>query len=222
MDVADACRERGIRTVAVTAGYVSPEPRHELFAKMDAANVDLKAFTDDFYVKVTGGKLAPVLDTLAYLRHETETWLEITTLLIPGKNDSDDELDRMTRWIARELGGEVPLHFTAFHPDWKMNDVPATPASTLARARAIALRNGLAHVYTGNVRDPEGGRTSCTRCGELLIARDGYRIVHYSLTDDGRCPRCAHPLAGRFSHYTGSFGSRRIPVRLAPRAVAMP
>ena len=127
MDVADACHEQGIKTVAVTAGYISPEPRRELFAKMDAANVDLKAFTDEFYVKVTGAKLAPVLDTLKYLRHETDVWLEITTLLIPGKNDGDDEIDALTRWVASELGTDVPLHFTAFHPDWKMMDVPHTP-----------------------------------------------------------------------------------------------
>ena len=221
MDVADACRERGVRTVAVTAGYVSPEPRRELFAKMDAANVDLKGFTDDFYVRVTGGKLAPVLDTLVYLRHETDVWLELTTLLIPGKNDTDAELQALTRWVARELGDDVPLHFTAFHPDWKMMDVEATPAATLRRARRIGLDNGLRHVYTGNVHDLDGGRTTCTHCGELVIARDGYRITRYALTDDGRCPRCAHALAGRFGRYGGSFGSRRIPVRIARPAEAV-
>ena len=215
MDVADACCARGIRTVAVTAGYVSPAPRAELFAKMDAANVDLKAFSDDFYVKVCGAKLQPVLETLQYLRHETGVWLEITTLLIPGRNDSDDELDALTRWIARELGSEVPLHFTAFHPDWKMTDVPATPLHTLKRARAIGLRNGLVHVYTGNLHDLEGGITRCAGCGDALIERDGYRILRYALDDDGRCLRCARALAGRFGRYRGSFGSRRIPVRLA-------
>jgi pyruvate formate lyase activating enzyme len=217
IDVADACRQRGVRTVAVTAGYVSPEPRRELFAGMDAANVDLKGFTDEFYVKVTGAKLQPVLDTLVYLRHETSVWLEITTLLIPGRNDSDAEIDAMTRWIAAELGHDVPLHFTAFHPDWKMTDVPATPASTLRRARAIALRNGLAHVYTGNVRDPDGGITRCTDCGHELIARDGYRILRYALADDGRCPACGTRLAGRFARFAGSFGNRRMPLRIAAR-----
>ena len=215
IDVADACREQGIKTVAVTAGYISPEPRRALFAKMDAANVDLKAFTDDFYVKVTGAKLAPVLDTLKYLRHETDVWLEITTLLIPGKNDGDDELDALTRWVATELGDDVPLHFTAFHPDWKMMDVPHTPVATVKRARAIGLRNGLRHVYTGNVHDPEGGRTFCTSCGTPLIERDGYRILGYRVTRDGRCGLCGDALAGRFGEYRGSFGARRIPVRLA-------
>jgi pyruvate formate lyase activating enzyme len=220
MDVAEACRERGVRTVAVTAGYVSPEPRRELFARMDAANVDLKGFTDEFYVRTTGARLAPVLDTLAYLRHETRVWLEITTLLIPGRNDSDTEIDAMTRWIATELGHDVPLHFTAFHPDWKMTDVPPTPAATLRKARAIALRNGLSHVYTGNVRDLEGGRTQCTGCGSELIARDGYRILRYRVDDDGRCPDCGTALAGRFAAFTGSFGSRRIPVRIASEVPA--
>ena len=214
IDVARACREQGIRTVAVTAGYVSEAPRRELFATMDAANVDLKAFTDDFYVKVTGAKLAPVLETLKYLHDETDVWVEITTLLIPGRNDGDEEIDALTRWVASELGTEVPLHFTAFHPDWKMTDVPATPVSTVRRAREIGLRNGLRHVYTGNVHDPEGGRTQCTGCAATLIARDGYRIVDYRVTDDGRCGTCGRRLAGRFQPYAGSFGSRRIPVRL--------
>ncbi|HVE51043.1 MAG TPA: AmmeMemoRadiSam system radical SAM enzyme [Casimicrobiaceae bacterium] len=218
MDVADACRAEGIKTVAVTAGYISPAPRRDLFAKMDAANVDLKAFTDDFYVKVTGAKLAPVLDTLVYLRHETDVWFEITTLLIPGKNDSDSEVDAMTKWIEREVGVDVPLHFTAFHPDWKMSDVPPTPVSTLKGARRIALDNGLRHVYTGNVHDLEGGKMSCTRCGHALIERDTYRILAYRLDDDGCCPKCAQPLAGRFARYTGSFGARRIPVRIARAA----
>ena len=218
IDVADACREAGIHPVAVTAGYVAPEPRGELFAKMDAANVDLKAFTEDFYVKVTGARLAPVLETLRYLHHETSVWLEITTLLIPGRNDGDEEIENLTQWIARDLGTEVPLHFTAFHPDWKMTDVPHTPVSTLKRARAIALRNGLHHVYTGNVHDLEGGITACSRCGTALIERDGYRIMRYALARDGSCPRCGHALAGRFGEYRGSFGARRIPVRLARHA----
>jgi len=215
IDVAEACRAQGIRTVAVTAGYISPQPRRELFSRMDAANVDLKAFTDDFYVKVTGAKLDPVLETLRYLCHETDVWTEITTLLIPGRNDGDDEIEALSQWVARNLGTEVPLHFTAFHPDWKMTDVPATPVSTVRRAREIALRSGLRHVYTGNVHDPQGGRTSCTQCGSTVIARDGYRIVDYRLTDEGDCATCGHALAGRFERYRGSFGSRRIPVRLA-------
>jgi pyruvate formate lyase activating enzyme len=215
MDVADACREIGIKSVAVTAGYISPVPRREFYAKMDAANVDLKAFTEDFYVKVCGARLAPVLDTLKYLRHETDVWFEITTLLIPGKNDGDDEIDALTRWVASELGADVPLHFTAFHPDWKMMDVPHTPVATVKRARAIGLRNGLRHVYTGNVHDPEGGKTLCTACGSALIERDGYRILRYRVTREGHCERCGHALAGVFTEYRGTFGPRRIPVRLA-------
>jgi pyruvate formate lyase activating enzyme len=215
MDVADACRARGIRTVAVTAGYVSPEPRREFFAKMDAANVDLKAFTDDFYVKLTGAHLGPVLDTLRYVRHETDCWLEITTLLIPGKNDSAGEVDALTKWVAKELGPDVPLHFSAFHPDWKMSDVPATPRATLQRARDIGIGNGLRYVYTGNVHDLAGGTTACPSCDTPAIARDGYRILAYALDDEGRCKACGAAAAGRFGRYEGAFGPRRIPVRLA-------
>jgi pyruvate formate lyase activating enzyme len=217
MDVAGACHEAGVATVAVTAGYISPEPRREFYASMDAANVDLKGFTESFYAKLTGSKLAPVLDTLAYLRHETRVWFEITTLLIPGANDSDVELRDQCRWIARELGRDVPLHFTAFHPDYKMTDLPPTPAATLTRARRIAHDEGLKHVYTGNVHDREGGTTYCTGCGEALIVRDWHRIERYTLTDEGRCPSCATPLAGRFEHFERAqqFGRRRIPVAIA-------
>ncbi len=216
MDAADACREAGVASVAVTAGYMSPEPRREFYAKMDAANVDLKGFTEKFYAKLTSSQLAPVLDTLAYLRHETDVWFEITTLLIPGANDSDGEVRDECKWIARELGLDVPLHFTAFHPDYKMTDLPATPASTLARARRIALDEGLKHVYTGNVHDREGGTTYCTECGESLIVRDWYRIEDYRLTPDGKCPTCATPLAGRFERFgvRQQFGRRRIPVAI--------
>ena len=166
MDVADACHARGIKTVAVTAGYMHEQPRRDFYAKMDAANVDLKAFTEEFYFKLTGSHLQPVLDTLVYLKHETDVWFEITTLLIPTKNDSDEEITAMCRWMAKELGTDVPLHFTAFHPDYKMDDLPPTPASTLRRARDIALREGLQYVYTGNVHDKEGGTTYCPGCGE--------------------------------------------------------
>jgi pyruvate formate lyase activating enzyme len=218
IDVAQACRPRGLKSVAVTAGYVCPEPRAEFYRWMDAANVDLKAFTEEFYFKLTGAHLAPVLETLEYVAKETSTWLEITTLLIPGHNDSDEEIDALSRWVADTLGPDVPLHFTAFHPDWKMTDVPPTPLATLKRARAIGLRNGLRHVYTGNLHDLEGGCTACTQCGAPLIERDGYRILRYSLTQEGMCPRCGHALAGRFGEYHGSFGSRRIPVRLSRHA----
>jgi pyruvate formate lyase activating enzyme len=181
---------------------------------MDAANVDLKAFTDDFYFRQTGARLAPVLDTLQFVAHDTDCWLEITTLLIPGLNDSNAELDAMTRWIADALGPDVPLHFTAFHPDYRMTDLDPTPAATLSRARAIARANGLRHVYTGNVRDREGGATLCPGCGEPVIERDWHAITDYALDDAGACRHCGTPIAGRFGPFEGSFGRRRIPIRM--------
>jgi pyruvate formate lyase activating enzyme len=214
MDVADACHARGIKTVAVTAGYMHDTARRDFFAKIDAANVDLKAFSEDFYFKLTGSHLQPVLDTLCYLQRETDVWLEITTLLIPGRNDSDEEITAMCQWIARELGPEVPLHFSAFHPDYKMPDIPATPLSTLIRARNIGLREGLHHVYTGNVHNAEGDATFCPGCSKTLILRDWYRIVHYGLTAEGLCPQCGTRLAGHFDADAGSFGSRRIPIAI--------
>jgi pyruvate formate lyase activating enzyme len=215
MDVADACREVGVKAVAVTAGYMHDQPRREFYAKMDAANVDLKAFTEEFYFMLTGAHLKPVLETLVYLRHETEVWFEITTLLIPGRNDSDEEIDAECRWIAKELGPDVPLHFTAFHPDWKMTDIPPTPAATLTRARKIALGHGLRYVYTGNVHDTEGGSTYCPHCVSVAIQRDWYRILDYGIAEDGRCKKCGGAIAGRYGEFKKPFGPRRIPVRLA-------
>ncbi len=220
IDVARACRERGIKTVAVTAGYVCPEPRREFYAHMDAANVDLKAFTERFYKYITGSHLQPVLDTLVYIKHETEVWLEITTLLIPGENDSDEELDEMTRWVVQALGPDVPMHFTAFHPDWKMMDKPSTPPETLQRARRIAMRNGVRYAYTGNVHDPEGNSTYCHHCGKLLIGRDWYELSGWHLTPEGRCRFCDTPCAGVFEARPGTWGSRRLPVRLKDYAAA--
>ncbi len=214
MDTADACHARGLLTVAVTAGYIHAEPRREFYSKMDAANVDLKGFTEDFYFRQTGSHLAPVLETLEYIHHETSCWLEITTLLIPGHNDSSAEIESMSKWIANHLGPDVPLHFTAFHPDYKMQDVPATPPATLTRARHIALAQGLHHVYTGNVHDSDGGTTHCTGCGAALIVRDWYDIRRYDVSADGGCPNCGAKLAGRFGARAGGFGRRRIPVRL--------
>jgi pyruvate formate lyase activating enzyme len=216
MDAADACRARGIGTVAVTAGYIDGPARAEFFSKMDAANVDLKGFTDDFYAKLCGARLQPVLDTLVHLRHETGVWLEITTLLIPGRNDSDGELAAMCAWIARELGPDVPLHFTAFHPDYRMAEVEPTPPATLTRARAIALRAGLRYVYTGNVHDRAGGTTLCAGCGAALIVRDWHEVLSYELKPEGRCARCDTPLPGRFGEFSGPRRPRRrVPVRLA-------
>ncbi len=215
MDTADACHARGIQTVAVSAGYMHQDPARAFYAKMDAANIDLKGFTDDFYVKLCGGHLQPVLDTLCHIQHETQCWLEITTLLIPGQNDSDAELKNLSNWIARELGADVPLHFSAFHPDYKMLDIPATPPATLTRARRIAMEAGLNYVYIGNVHDREGDTTFCPGCRKPVIERDWYEILAYRLDAQGHCPHCQHPIAGRFAHHDQPFGAHRIPVRMA-------
>jgi pyruvate formate lyase activating enzyme len=214
LDCAAAAHAAGLQTVAVTAGYIHAEPRREFYAAMDAANVDLKGFTEDFYFRQTGAHLAPVLDTLEYIHHETDCWLEITTLLIPGYNDSDAELDALTQWIATHLSSEVPLHFTAFHPDYKMTEVAATPPATLRRARRIGISNGLKYVYTGNVHDTEGGTTFCPGCGTDLVVRDWYRILEFHIDEQGACSECGARIAGRFAAFSGSFGRRRIPVRI--------
>ena len=215
VDVAAACHERGVRNVAVTAGYITEDAREEFFARMDAVNVDLKAFSERFYWKICGGHLEPVLETLQYLKSETNAWLELTTLLIPGENDADSEIDAMTRWIADNLGCDVPLHFTAFHPSWKMMDTPSTPVSTLTRCREIALRNGLHFVYTGNVHDPAGASTYCPGCGTLLIGRDGYHLGEWKLrvsAGKAACGNCGEPIAGVFDARPGHWGAKRRPV----------
>jgi len=214
-DTALACRERGIKSVAVTAGYINPGAREDFFSVMDAANVDLKAFTEDFYHRLCGGHLAPVLETLEYLVHETRVWIELTTLLIPGHNDSDAELERMCAWVVEHLGPDVPMHFSAFHPDWKMRDVPPTPPATLTRAREIARRAGVRYAYTGNVHDPAGGSTWCHNCGALLIERDWYQLGTWGLTAEGRCAACGTLCAGRFEAEPGTWGSRRLPIAMS-------
>ena len=214
VDVAQACRQQDIKAVAVTAGEVCPDPRREFYRFMDAANVDLKGFSERFYQKICGGRLATVLETLAYIAHETDVWLEITNLLIPGENDATPELEEMTRWVVRELGPDVPMHFTAFHPDWKMLDRPRTPPSTLERARTIALENGVRHAYTGNVHDRQGASTYCHQCRRELIGRDWYVLHDWHLTDTGDCADCGTPCPGRFAGPPGTWGARRQPVRL--------
>ncbi len=214
IDVAQACHEVGVYSVAVTAGYIHEQPRRDFYAHMDSANVDLKGFTEAFYQKLCAGSLAPVLDTLLYLKHETDVWFEITNLLIPGENDSDEELKAMTRWVVKELGPDVPMHFTAFHPDYKMLDIPRTPPSTLARARRIALDNGVHYAYTGNVYDEDGGSTYCHECGEKLIGRNWYVLGDWRLDENGRCQTCGTPCPGHFHAQPGTWGSRRQPVRL--------
>jgi len=214
IDTAIACRALGIKNVAVTAGYMAPAARAEFYAHMDAANVDLKAFSEGFYHQLCGGHLADVLNTLVYLKHETQVWFEITTLLIPGQNDSDAELAEMAAWIMRELGPHVPLHFSAFHPDWKMRDIAGTPAATLTRARRIAQDAGLAFVYTGNVHDEAGGSTYCPGCGTRLIGRDWYQLTAWGLDENGCCQGCGTRLPGVFEAVPGEWGRKRLPVRL--------
>ena len=213
IDVAAACHERAIRTVAVTAGYVSPAPRIEFYRYMDAANVDLKAFSERFYREMSTGHLAPVLETLHYICHETAVWLEITTLLIPGENDSDAEIDALSGWVVSELSVDVPIHFTAFHPDYRLLHRQATPAATLRRACRSAQQNGVRYVYTGNVRDVSGATTRCHACGCVLILRDGYELKQWSLRN-GCCPQCAAPVSGVFEEQPGSWGARCVSVRL--------
>ncbi len=219
VDVAGACRARGIKTVAVTAGYICPEPRREFFRLIDAANVDLKGFTEPFYHEICGAHLEPVLDTLVYLKNETRVWLEITYLMIPGLNDSDPEVEAMTQWVATRLGPEVPLFFTAFHPAWKMLDRPATPVSTLRRARRIALKNGIRYAFTGNVFDPEGDSTFCHNCRALLIGRDRYVITAWGLDEEGRCAECRTKCAGVFDAGPGTWRGGRQAVSVARAAI---
>ncbi len=213
MDIADACREVGIKSVAVTAGYMTKESRPEFYQHMDAANVDLKAFTEEFYHKLSLAALQPVLDTLVYLKNETKVWFEITTLLIPGENDSDKEIHEECEWLMKNLGPDVPLHFTAFHPDYRMMDKPPTPPSTLTRAREIALSKGLHYVYTGNVHDPKGSSTYCPNCRKLLLERDWYQLGQYNI-QQGKCKFCQAGIPGYFENSPGNWGSKRLPVDL--------
>jgi pyruvate formate lyase activating enzyme len=214
IDVAQACRERGIKSVAVTAGYVCDEPRAEFYSHMDAANVDLKSFTERFYHEVTGSHLQPVLETLIYLKHQTTVWFEVTTLLIPGENDSEQQIEGLTQWVVEHLGPDVPIHFTAFHPDWKMREIQHTPPATLTMARRIAIKNGVRYAYTGNVSDREGGSTYCHACGQILIGRDWYELSEWNLTADGKCRFCDASCAGVFEAQPGRWGARRRPVLL--------
>ncbi len=214
IDVAKACHAQGIKNVAVSSGYVCPEPRAEFYEHMDAVNIDLKAFTENFYGRLCSGGLAEVLDTLKYLKRQTDVWVETTTLLIPGENDSPEEIAAMTKWVVKELGPDVPMHFSAFHPDWKMMATPPTAKSTLTMARSIALENGVRYAYTGNVHDFEGESTYCHGCGERLIGRDWYVLSVWNLTDDGRCAKCGTRCAGVFDGPPGTWGAKRMPVRL--------
>jgi pyruvate formate lyase activating enzyme len=218
IDVAQACRDRGVKTVAVSAGYICDEPRAEFFRHMDAANIDLKGFSEHFYKSLCSAQLGPVLETLAYLKHQTNVWLEITTLLIPGENDSPTEIEALSRWVMERLDRNVPVHFTAFHPDWKMLDKPSTPSATLQMARRIAQEAGLRYVFTGNTHDEAGQSTYCHACGALLIGRDWYDLTAWHLTADGRCAECGTSCTGVFERAPGTWGRRRrsVTVRAHP------
>ena len=217
IDTARECRQLGIHPVAVTAGYISPSARAEFFHAMDAANVDLKAFTEDFYERITYSKLQPVLDTLHWLKHESDVWFEITNLIIPDANDSPDELRRMCDWILESVGAEVPVHFSAFHPDFRMTDRPRTPHETLVMARDIAVRQGLKFVYVGNVNDVFNQSTWCPCCGELLIERNWYQLGQWNL-DGNVCRKCRTLIPGHFDRSPGSWGNRRQPIRISEYA----
>ena len=219
IEVAKACHEEGIKTVAVTAGYVTNKAAEEFFSHMDAANIDLKAFTQDFYNRLCSGQLSKVLETLKYLKHETDVWFELTNLIIPGENDQEKEIEEMTQWVVENLGPDVPMHFTAFHPDWKMMDTPNTPKETVIKSRNIAKKNGVRYAYTGNIHDFESASTYCHSCGELLIGRDWHELSEWSLdfisNYDGNCKKCGAPIAGIFEERPGNWGRKRLPIRFA-------
>lgn len=211
IDTAHACHERGLKTIAKTAGYINAEPRRDFFEVMDAADVDLKGFTEQFYQHYTLSHLQPVLETLTWIARESSVWLELTNLVIPGANDSPADIQRMCDWIGRTLGTEVPLHFTAFHPDFRMRDRPPTPPQTLVEARDIALRAGLKYVYVGNVMDAERQSTYCPNCHKRLIERDWYDLGEYHI-QSGQCAYCGTKIAGHFDDQPGHWGGRRQPV----------
>lgn len=214
VDVAQAAHELGVKSVAVSAGYICSEPRAEFFRHMDAANIDLKAFSERFYRKICSAHLAPVLDTLIFLKQETQVWLELTTLLIPEENDSSSELESMCRWVVEHLGPDVPIHFTAFHPDFKMLNKPRTPPETLLKAREIALKNGVRYAYVGNIFDSAHESTYCPNCHSLLLERNWYQLGRYQLNSQGLCPGCGYKVAGLWEDRVGRFGSMRIPLKM--------
>ncbi|MBI4924396.1 MAG: AmmeMemoRadiSam system radical SAM enzyme, partial [Bdellovibrio sp.] len=198
IDTAIECKKLGLHTVAVSAGYITELAREDFFSVMSAANIDLKGFSEKFYKQYSMAHLKPVLETLKYLVNKTKVWLEITNLVIPNVNDSTKEIDLMTRWIRDHLGTEIPLHFSAFHPDFKMTDTPPTPPETLTKAREIALANGLHYVYTGNVHDPAGSSTYCPNCKKLLLERNWYELGQ-SYIKDGKCQYCNYKISGYFA-----------------------
>ena len=213
VDIAKACHQVGIKTVAVTAGYIGQEARVEFYDHMDAANIDLKAFTQEFYKKLCFSDLKPVLETLIYLKNDTNVWFEITNLIIPDANDSDDEIKKMVNWILTHLGPDVPVHYSAFHPDYKMMDRPPTPPETLTRARDISIAAGLKYVYTGNVHDSKGGSTYCEGCGQCIIERDWYQLGIYEVKSNS-CGFCGKGVPGFFEDQPGTWGRKRLQIQI--------
>lgn len=199
LDCAHLAREAGIYSVAVSAGFINPQPRAQLFEAMRGANIDLKSFNPAFYKRYCQADLEVVLETLRYIRRQTSCWLEVTTLIIPTLNDSPEEIKALTRWIRDELGAHTPLHLSAFHPAYKLKDLPPTPAQTLISARQLALEEGLHYVYTGNIHDPGGQTTFCAKCGQALIERSLGGISLPGLKGEGICSQCATPLPGVWS-----------------------
>ncbi len=194
IDICRAAHDAGMNTVMVTNGYITREAFHDIYDHIDAANVDLKSFTEGFYGKITLTHLQPVLETLQWLKNETNVWFEITNLMIPGLNDDPGETRCLADWILEHLGPDVPLHFTAFHPDFKLQDRPPTPPETLHRAREIARDAGLHFVYEGNIYS-NGAHTSCPACGALLIQRSWHDVTQNRLRD-GCCPDCGAKIPG--------------------------
>ncbi len=215
VDTAAACHEVGVKSVAVTAGYICEEPRAEFFRSMDAANIDLKGFTEDFYRKLTGSRIGPVLDAIRFAVQETTCWVELTTLLIPGENDSIGEIEALSAWVYHNCGPDVPVHFTAFHPDHRMQSHQRTPHDTLLRARNIAQANGLNHVYIGNVHDVAAQSSYCTGCGTRVIERDWHQLSDWKLDDFGGCLTCGTRFPGVIDGPPGTWGRRRQPLRMA-------
>jgi pyruvate formate lyase activating enzyme len=202
IDICHAAREAGIRTVMVTNGYVTREAFHDIYDHVDAANVDLKAFTEEFYGRVTLTHLQPVLDVLTWLKQETKVWFEITNLIIPTLNDDPREIRLLSEWILEHLGPDVPLHFTAFHPDFKLQDKPKTPPETLHAARRIALDAGIRYVYEGNIHS-ESAHTYCPGCGKILVRRSWHDVLENSI-HDGACPSCGHAIPGWWTNPRGT------------------
>lgn len=214
IDTASECKELGLKNVAVSAGYVTEKAREEFYTDMHAANIDLKSFREKFYHHITGSHLGPVLETIQYIKHSTSVWLELTTLLIPGENDSEQECRDLCEWVFTALGPDVPLHFSAFHPDWKMRDKPRTPLETLLKARAIAIETGLRYVYIGNAHDKQASSTYCHHCGKLLIGRDWYELSDWHLDDNRCCKFCGAQCAGLFDSKPGNWGRQRLSVNM--------